>query len=152
MNPVEVDGEDSSAVVGEESSEGSTDDFTSIHDGDGLAERAGAVREQDVVHLAVLERLDDGEGCAGENRFDEGAVLVGDGSGRVEGGGGREGELARIDEASVVVEREEPAARNEERNLVAKERRGSPGEVESFDVLERRDRLLEVRVWRSRGA
>lgn len=83
-----------------------------VNDGDGSAVGSRAVGKEDVVDLAVLEGLDDGERGAGEDSLDEGAVLVRDGGGAGDGrrGGdlGSLGEFSRVDEASVVVEREEP--------------------------------------------
>lgn len=62
--------------------------------------------------MTVLESLDDCQRSAGEDSLDERAVLIGHGGGRDGGfGEGLRGysELARVDEARVVVEREEPA-------------------------------------------
>jgi len=125
LDAVEVDREDARAVVREERRERTTDNLGPVDDRDGAAERARAVRAQRVVDLAVLERLDDREGRAGQDRLDE-AVLVrrrDDGCAGRRGDGlclaldegfrgedlGGEGELARVDEARVVVQREEPA-------------------------------------------
>lgn len=83
-----------------------------VDDRDGSAVGSRAVGQEDVVHLAVLESLDDGERSAGEDGLDEGAVLVRDGggasSGRRGGDLGGVSELARVDEAGIVVQREEP--------------------------------------------
>lgn len=58
----------------------------------------------------MLERLDDRKGRTGEDRLDQGPFLVrdrwGGNVGRENSGGA--GELAGVDKASVVVEREQP--------------------------------------------
>ena len=108
MYSIEIDREDSSAVVGEQSGERSTHNFASIDDRDRFPKRARTIRKENVVHLTVLEDFDDRERCTGKNSFNEGAILIGDGGGSVDRGGRREGELARIDEAGIVVERKEP--------------------------------------------
>lgn len=57
-NTVDVGRENAGAVVGEQRSERSSNDFGSVDDCDGLSPGAVTVRERRVVDLCVLERLD----------------------------------------------------------------------------------------------
>lgn len=126
LDPVKIDREDARAVVGQERRERATDDLGSVDDRDGAAERARAVGPQRVVDLAVLEGLDNREGGAGEDGLDEAVLVRRRDDGRVRGRGDglrlglgvrgrgenlrRERELARVDEARVVIQREEPVS------------------------------------------
>lgn len=108
-----------------------------VDDGDGLAERPLSVLEHRVVHAGGFEGLDDGEGGAGQDGFDEPQLAVGLfdlvdvsdlGLGQGERWGLACGEGLWLDPADVVVEVE------------------AGEEVEAFDVFGGTDDLLQVFV------
>ena len=67
LHPTDVGAVDGCAIVGEESCEGSTDDFAAVYDEDGVAEEAVSLGKMRGVDVEVFEDFYQGEGCAGED-------------------------------------------------------------------------------------
>lgn len=62
-----INGVHSSTVIGQQGRERTTNDFTSIDDGDGLTVESVTVGDQGIIHAEVLEDLDHSQGRAGQN-------------------------------------------------------------------------------------
>ena len=67
LHPTDVGAVDGCAIVGEESCEGSADDFAAVDDEDSVAEETVSLGEVRGVDVQVFEDFYQGEGCAGED-------------------------------------------------------------------------------------
>ena len=67
LHASDIDGVDLGTVVGEKSSERTTNNLAAVDDSNATSEKTLAVVQESVVHAEVLQDLDTGQGCAGQN-------------------------------------------------------------------------------------